>query len=183
MSGPPNRAGHSTRAREATPSRARADGVDSLGYSAEEKPLGAYLLAAAAYSALLAALIAAVQRRRGAPTIGLGDFLLLATASHKLSRTITKEKVTAPLRAPFTELQGPGAPAEFEESARGSGIRRMIGELLVCPYCLVQWVATGFFGAFAFFPRMTRFVAQIFAAVTVADFLHILYKGSEEKLL
>ena len=126
---------------------------------------------------------AAVIRRRGAPRIGFGDFLLLATASHKLSRTITKEKVTAPLRAPFTELQGPGAPAEVEEKPRGRGARRMIGELLVCPYCLVQWVATGFFGAFAFWPRATRFVAQIFAAVSAADFLHVLYKGSEEKLL
>jgi hypothetical protein len=154
-----------------------------LGYSAEEKPLGAYLVATAGYTGLLVGLIAAVQRRRGAPRVGLGDFLLLATASHKLSRTITKEKVTAPLRAPFTELQGPGAPAEVEERPRGTGVRRTIGELLVCPYCLVQWVATAFFGAFAFWPRATRFVAQIFAAVSVADFLHVLYKGSEEKLL
>jgi Protein of unknown function (DUF1360) len=163
----------------------RGDGLSArrLGYSSEEKPLGAYLAATAVYSGALAGLLAVVQKRRGAPRIGLGDFLLLATASHKLSRTIAKEKVAAPLRAPFTELQGPGAPAEVEERPRGTGVRRMIGELLVCPYCLVQWVATAFFGAFAFWPRVTRFVAQIFAAVSVADFLHILYKGSEERLL
>jgi hypothetical protein len=161
------------------------DGLSArrLRYAAKEQPLGAYLAATAVYNIALAGLIAAVQKRRGAPLIGLGDFVLLATASHKLSRTISKEKVTAPLRAPFTEPQGPGAPAEVEEKPRGTGVRRAIGELLVCPYCLVPWVATGFFAAFAFWPRVARFVAQIFAAVTVADFLHVLYKGSEEKLL
>lgn len=172
----------------AEPRAAEAPGGDGLsarrlGYTSEEQPLGAYLAATAVYNVVLAGLIAAVQKRRGAPRIGLGDFVLLAIASHKLSRTISKEKVTAPLRAPFTELQGPGAPAEVEEKPRGTGVRRLIGELLVCPYCLVQWVAPGFFAAFAFWPRATRFVAQILAAVTVADFLHVLYKGSEEKLL
>ena len=172
-------------AERAAADAAQGDGLSArrLGYSTEEKPLGGYLAATAVYILVLAGLIAVLQKRRAQPQIGLGDFVLLATASHKLSRTISKEKVAAPLRAPFTELEGPGAPAELEERPRGTGVRRAIGELLVCPYCLVQWVATGFFAAFTFWPTVTRFVAQIFAAVTVADFLHVVYRGSEEKLL
>jgi hypothetical protein len=70
-----------------------------------------------------------------------------------------------------------------EEKPRGRGVRRAIGELLVCPFCLGQWVATGILAALAVAPRATRFVCSIFAAVTISDFLQIFYKGSEEKLL
>ena len=62
-------------------------------------------------------------------------------------------------------------------------MRKAIGELLVCPFCLAQWVATGIPAGLAVVPRTTRFVCSIFAAVTISDFLQIFYKGSEEKLL
>jgi hypothetical protein len=104
-------------------------------------------------------------------------------ATHKVSRVIAKDRVTAPLRAPFTEFQEEGGPGEVEEKPRGSGLRRAIGELLVCPFCLGQWVATAALAGFAVAPRLTRFVCSIFAAVTISDFLQIAYKGSEEKLL
>lgn len=68
------------------------------------------------------------------------------------------KEVTAPLRAPFTEFQEEGGPREVEESPRGSGIRRAIGELLACPFGMSQWVA-------------------------ISDFLQIHSKGSEETLL
>jgi Protein of unknown function (DUF1360) len=46
-----------------------------------------------------------------------------------------------------------------------------------------QWVATGILAGLAVAPRATRFVCSIFTAVAIGDFLQILYKGSEEKLL
>jgi hypothetical protein len=106
---------------------------------------------------------------------------LVGVASHKLSRLITKDKVTSPLRAPFTELEGSGGPGELEEKARGTGARRAIGEMLVCPYCLDLWVVAAFSIGLLFAPRPTRFVASVFAALTVSDFFQIAYKAAEEK--
>jgi hypothetical protein len=111
----------------------------------------------------------------------LGDLLLVGVASHKLSRLIGKDKVTAPLRAPFTELEGSGGPGELEERSRGTGARKAIGELIICPYCLGLWVVAAFSLGLLFAPRLTRFVAAVFAALTMADFLQIAYKAAEEK--
>jgi hypothetical protein len=110
------------------------------------------------------------------------DLALIGVASHKTSRTIAKDKVTAPLRAPFTEHEGEGGPGELEESPRGVGMQHTVGELLVCPFCLDQWVATGYAAGLAVAPRATRFVAATMATVAISDFLQIAYKAGEERL-
>jgi hypothetical protein len=151
----------------------------------EDRPMGSHLALVAIYNALMAAFFVG-RWRAGRPLperIGIGDLLLAGVATHKLSRVIAKDRVTAPLRAPFTEFEEEGGPGEVEEKPRGSGMRRAIGELLVCPFCLGQWVATVILAGIAVLPRSTRFVCSIFAAITIGDFLQILYKGSEEKLL
>src|SRR5689334_609196 len=151
----------------------------------EDKPMGSRLVLVVIYNALIGAFLAwRIRSGRGLPEkIGAADLALAGVATHKASRLIAKDRVTAPLRAPFAEFEGEGGPGEVEESPRGSGVRRAIGELLVCPFCLAQWVATALLGGLAVVPRATRFVCSIFAAVTISDFLQILYKGSEEKLL
>jgi Protein of unknown function (DUF1360) len=151
----------------------------------DDKPMGSHLALVVIYNGVVGAFLALRARSgKGFPgRIGLGDVLLAGIATHKLSRVIAKDRVTAPLRAPFTEFQEEGGPGEVEETPRGTGMRRAIGELLVCPYCLAQWVATALLAGLAIVPRATRFVCSIFAAVTISDFLQMLYKGSEEKLL
>lgn len=151
----------------------------------EDKPMGSHLVLVAVYNSLVALFLAwRVRSGKGFPERPAArDLLLAGVATHKLSRVISKDRVTAPLRAPFTEFEGEGGPGEVEERPRGRGIRRAIGELLVCPYCLAQWVATALLAGLTVAPRATRFVCSIFAAVTLSDFLQVLYKGSEEKLL
>jgi Protein of unknown function (DUF1360) len=129
-----------------------------------------------------AALLLARRQGRELPAkVSPGELLLVGTASHKLSRIIAKDKVTSPLRAPFTELEGKGGPAELEESSRGTGLRKAIGELLICPYCLDLWVVAGFSVGLLFAPRVTRFVASLFSALTISDFFQIAYKAAEKK--
>ena len=113
--------------------------------------------------------------RRLPETIPAQDIVLLSIGTFKLSRLITKDKVTAAVRAPFTEYQEPGGPAEVEEKARGEGLRRAVGELLVCPYCISQWVATILLAAYIWQPRLTRTAASLFAVVTGADYLQQLW--------
>jgi uncharacterized protein DUF1360 len=127
-------------------------------------------------------LLAASRLGRELPErVGFADLLTIGIASHKLSRLVSKDKVTSPLRAPFTELEEPGGPGELEERARGTGARKAIGDLLTCPYCLDLWVVAAFALGLLFAPRLSRFLAAIFSALTISDFLQIAYKAAEEK--
>jgi hypothetical protein len=154
-------------------------------YAPPEKrpPLLAFSILMAVFNALFAAgLLVAKRRGRELPEKpAAADIVLIGVASHKLSRLIGKDKVTSPLRAPFTELEGSGGPGELEERSRGTGARKAIGELLVCPYCLGLWIVAAFSIGLLFAPRLTRFLAAVFTALTVSDFLQIAYKAAEEK--
>jgi len=126
-------------------------------------------------------LVARRQGRELPERVPGADLVLVGVASHKLSRLIGKDKVTSPLRATFTELEEAGGPSELEERSRGTGARRAVGELLICPYCLGLWVVAAFALGLLFAPRLTRFLAAIFTALTLSDFLQIAYKAAEEK--
>jgi hypothetical protein len=93
-------------------------------------------------------------------------------ATYKLSRLISKDRITSFLRAPFTRFQAESdRPGEVLEQPRGSGLRRAVGELLVCPYCLGQWVGTGFLATYLRDPRLARTVASAFTVVAGSDML------------
>jgi len=161
----------------------RADGAYS-GYAApgERPPFGSYAGLAGLFNAAMAAgLMGAKRSGRDLPErIEARDILLTGIATHKLSRLISKDKITAFARAPFTEFQEPGGPAEVEERPRGRGWRRTIGELLVCPYCLGMWISGGFnVGLVA--PRGTRFAVSVLTGLTISDFLQIAYKAAEDR--
>jgi Protein of unknown function (DUF1360) len=110
------------------------------------------------------------------------DFALVGVASHKVSRLIAKDRVTSTVRAPFTRFQDDAGPGEVNEAARGHGLRRAIGELLICPYCLDLWVGGGFIGGLIVLPRTTRWIASAFSVVALADVLQIAYKKAEASL-
>ncbi|HUR75421.1 MAG TPA: DUF1360 domain-containing protein, partial [Sporichthya sp.] len=87
---------------------------------------------------------------------------------------------TAPLRAPFTERTGAGEGNEVNDTARGEGVRHTVGELVSCPFCLSQWVATGLVFGLVFAPGPTRLLASTLAAVAGADFLHHAYATAQQ---
>jgi hypothetical protein len=148
----------------------------------ERPPFLPYLTFMSVFGTLVATALAIAHRQgRELPAKIGGELLLVGTASHKLSRLISKDKVTSPIRAPFTELEGKGGPAELEERSRGKGFQKAIGELLICPYCLGLWVVAAFSVGLIFAPRVTRFVASLFSALTISDFFQIAYKAAEEK--
>ena len=128
----------------------------------EDRPLGGYVLVMAVFGALVAGAAGlAGATGRKPPELGLFDLLLITLGTHKLSRTISKDAVTSPLRAPFTRYQGTGGPGEVMEEVRSSGrIRHAIGELITCPLCLDMWIATGFAFGMVFAPQFTRLVAS-----------------------
>jgi Protein of unknown function (DUF1360) len=146
-------------------------------------PTGAYAGLLGVYAGGVAAFLAWLRRTgRELPEPRLTDILLLGVATHKASRLLTKEKVTQPLREPFTEVEGgSGVPRELDQEPQGSGLRRAVGELLICPYCLAQWIGTAFFAGLAVAPRVSRFIAAMLSAIAVADFLQPAYRTAEKR--
>ena len=149
----------------------------------EDRPLRGYLLALTVFAALVAgaAGLARLRGRRLPDDVGAWDVALITAGTHKLSRTISKDSVTAPLRAPFTRYEGQGGPAEVKEEVRAaSGLRHSIGELLTCPFCLDVWIATGFAIGLVFAPRATRLIAACLTAVAGSDFLQLAYAKAQQ---
>lgn len=102
----------------------------------------------------------------------LADVLLGGVATHKFSRLVSKGSVTSPIRAPFTEFEGPAGSAEHNEQVRGHhGVRHTIGELLTCPFCLGVWTGTAYVAGLVVAPRLTRTWAAVFSVVGVSDAL------------
>jgi hypothetical protein len=147
----------------------------------EERPLRGYLGAMGTYTALVGA-VALAARSHGLPSrIAPWDVVLISVATHRLSRTISKDAVASPLRAPFTRYRGAAAPSELAEEVRDDGpVRHAVGELLTCPFCLAQWVATGFVAGHLLAPDATRAVAATFTAVAGADFLQYAYARAQQ---
>lgn len=147
------------------------------------RPLGGYLAVLVIYSAVVAvATVAALLTGRTLPTRWrVQDLITVTLGTHKLSRTLAKDAVTSPLRAPFTRFAGSGGPAEVMEEVRDeSPVRHSLGELLTCPFCLDMWVATGFAIGLVFAPRYTRLVAGVFTVLTGADFLQLAYAMAQQ---
>jgi hypothetical protein len=164
--------------------RARAEGAYA-GYAepGERPPFAAYATLAALFNAAMAAGVAGAKRsgRELPERIETRDIVLTGVATHKLSRLLSKDRITAFARAPFTEFQQPGGPAEVEERARGQGWRRSIGELLICPYCLGMWISGAFNLGLVVAPRGTRFTTSVLTGLTISDFLQIAYKVAEDR--
>ena len=147
------------------------------GYGGEDQPLGAYLVLIGIFHIVFALflLLARGSNRSVSRRVGLGDILLFGVATHKLSYLVSNDAVTSAIRAPFTEFQAMESPSNVEEQARGTGLRKAIGELLICVFCVGHWVAAFFAYGLVLAPSVTRFVASIFAILAVSDYLHQAY--------
>ena len=150
----------------------------------QERPLGGYAALIGLFGSLAGGFIVWFRRSgRSVPErMELRDIALATVATHKGARLLAKARVMSAVRAPFTRFQGDGGPDEVEEAARGHGLRRVVGELIVCPYCLDMWLGTAFTVALLVAPRPTRWVASTLAVTFASDVLHIAYRKAEDAL-
>jgi hypothetical protein len=147
----------------------------------EDRPLAGYLKLMSIYATgTVSAYVTARRLGRPVPRLAPWDVAQLAVATHKVARLIAKDPVTSPFRAPFTTYEGVSAPSELHEEVRGHGLRHSVGELLTCPMCLAQWVATAFSMGLMVSPATTRLLLSTFTAVAGADFLQHLYANLQE---
>jgi Protein of unknown function (DUF1360) len=145
-------------------------------YGGDDTPLASYGALIAAFGALAGSVVVAAGRRDHLPErIAPYDLALAGIATQRLSRLIAKDRVTAVLRAPFTRYQGRGRPGELEEAPRRGGAGLALGQLLVCPFCLAQWVALAMVAGLLFAPRATRTASAVLTVGSVADLLQEAY--------
>jgi hypothetical protein len=152
----------------------------------EPRPLGADLGAMGVYVGLVSAAAAAVRAsgRELPERIPLGDAALLTVATFRLARRIAKDPVTAPVRAPFVRFEGPSGHAEIAEEVREhGGVKHAVGELLTCPFCLAQWVGTGFVFGYVSAPKATRLAALTMTMVAGSDVLQFVYDAIQNGIL
>ena len=162
---------------------ALADINPTAGYSPHEhRPLASYTLLTSVFGAAFTGGLVAAKRHRGElpESYSALDVITVGVATHKLSRLITKDKVTAWVRAPFTRYQESAGHGELEDEPRGERLRYSIGELLVCPYCIAQWVVGAFGVGMVAAPRLTRLIAFIYTAEGASDFLQLAYLRAEK---
>ena len=126
--------------------------------------VGVYAAAVAAYGGAFLASGRRLPRR-----IPALDVVVLGTATFKLSRLVSRDKVLSFLRAPFTHYEGDASGPEVNERPRGSGIRHQVGELVTCPFCTGQWAGSALMGLYLAQPALGRTVASLLSAIALAD--------------
>lgn len=125
------------------------------------------------------AAIFGLERTRRLPEhVAVSDLALLGIATYQLSRTLTRDRVMTFLRRPFAEEQGPAGRGEVKSEPLGAGLRRAIGELLICPFCMAQWVAGAALVGLCVAPRTTRLAASVLAVRTVAEAANIAHEAA-----
>lgn len=106
---------------------------------------------------------------------------MLGISTHKLSRLVSKDRVTASFRAPFAKFIKDDGAGELEEEARGKGMQRAIGDLVTCPFCVSPWVALALMTALLLAPPVGRMLCSILTAVAISHFLHHGYVALENR--
>ncbi|MFF1449685.1 DUF1360 domain-containing protein [Streptomyces sp. NPDC058274] len=131
--------------------------------------------------------MAALSLRRSGrplpPGIPPWDLLVLGTATYKISRLVTKGKVTSFLRAPFTRRQEAAGGSEVADEPRRRGtVGQAIGELLCCPFCASTWTATGLVCGYVAAPRAVRLAAAGLSAVVISDWLQYAWSFTQQQV-
>lgn len=106
------------------------------------------------------------------------DLVVLAAATFKGARTISRDEVTSFLRAPFVE----GEAHEGGEEPKETGdIQQAIGELVTCSRCIGTWVAAGLAATEILAPRTGRMLTRSLAVAGANDFLQAAFAALTNK--
>lgn len=120
-------------------------------------------------------LVASRQRKQGeAAEIKPRDLVMLGFATYRLGHLISFDKVTEPLRLPFTETKMDDYGAAMTVEARGEGVQRAVGELISCPICSGTWAAAALVYGLHLFPGPARLFTTVLGAIGMGELLHAL---------
>jgi hypothetical protein len=141
-----------------------------IGRGHEDEPLRGYLTVTALFLTATTFGLARLRRSRGKiPRANALDLFVLSTATSRLSRLVSRDKVMSPVRAPFTEVERDKPGGEVRERPRGSGAVRAVGELLTCPRCTAMWASSALCMTYFWAPDVGRSIGLILSSAAVSD--------------
>jgi hypothetical protein len=158
--------------------RSRSQTLTDRYAGEHDRPLPGYVALAGTYTALAGTALTLARRRAGRHDgrLDWGDLALITVSTYRLSRILTKDAISSPLRAPLTEFAGPGLPGEVNDEVaprvEGRPVLHALSELVTCPFCAGQWVATSLVVGQVLAPGFTRLVTGILTATAGAEVLH-----------
>jgi hypothetical protein len=133
-----------------------------------------YAALSAGYGALLGALLLA-SRDKGEEPVRPEEVLSLGIATFALAKLVSKEKADAWVREPFVD-EHDGVP-----EPRGTGLRHVVGELLICTRCTGVWSALGLVALRVTHPGESRVVTALLGASAVNDFAQAGFTWAEAR--
>ncbi len=98
------------------------------------------------------------------------DLALLGLATYRAGRLVAYDKVTSPLRTPFTRTEK-GESGEEQVVAKGTGIQKALGELISCPTCIGTWIAAVLIYMRGILPGPTNLLVAILGVTGAAELL------------
>lgn len=102
--------------------------------------------------------------------ISLIDLLILVLASFRITHLIVFDEIASFVRQPFISVSyEPDRTGQLVRNVqyKGTGLRRWIGTLLSCHWCVGFWVAAGIVALYSFLPEFHPFLL-IFAIAGAA---------------
>jgi hypothetical protein len=129
------------------------------------------------FFALFAALAPKRGKTKGQDISGL-DITMLGFATLRAGRLMSYDRVTEPVREPFTETEPDESGAgDTVVPQSGSAIRETLGQLISCPICSGTWAAA----VMAYFLRLApapgRLFLLIMSASGIAEVLNALVEA------
>ena len=141
-------------------------------------PHGSYALILGAFAGGLAGAGALAKRLDREPQCQTAlDFAILAAASFKAARTLSRDKVASVVRDPFVE----GEAWDGHEQPAGEGMQRALGELVTCTRCIGTWTAAGLATTQIVAPRFGRLLTWSLGAAAANDFLQAAFAALTER--
>ena len=104
------------------------------------------------------------------------DFALLGLAAARLTDIISTDQIMEWLRRPFVKMETTEiAGREVEtRTGRGRGLKKVIGDLLSCPWCVGVWVAASLTYAYYLMPSVIWVFILIMAIAEIGSLLQTL---------
>jgi hypothetical protein len=150
--------------------------VTELPTRPDPRPVAGYTALLGTYTFGSAVAVATLRGRRDSVRrLDLRTIVLLAIATEHLSRLIAKDSITAVVRRPFTRFVEATGEGEVNEEVVGAGLRHAVGEMLTCPFCLAQWVASALVAGTVAVPNFTAALTTVSAVARASDYLQLFY--------
>ncbi len=140
-----------------------------MAVATQSPPHRAYAGIVATYGGLLASAgtLAKLLGRQPAQQSAL-DLVILAGATFKAARTISRDEVASFIRQPFVEGD---AHDGSEEPVKTGDVQQAIGELVTCSRCVGTWAAAALASTQILAPRFGRLLTWSLGAAGINDVL------------